>query len=543
MATYIVHGSRKPGGMRKRIFQAYRKNYCPRRAPKLVFPTAPTDKEKYSYLDMKRNYLVICGTVAVLSLAVGGWMMAKADPLYAWYAVYIFVTQFYLFTSLFIPIIGKPFDFQGHQKLLEDIRLTEDKAPKVDVFLPVCNEPLELLENTWRHVVKVQYPLSKKSVHVLDDGANEDVRLSAKRFGFNYICRSNRPELKKAGNLRYAFSQTSAELFAVFDADFCPRPDFLLETVPYMVVNAQIALLQTPQYFRSSQDQKWIEQGAGPLLEYYYRVMQTCRDKWGAALCVGSNAIYRRTALHPIRGTYPIASSEDNYTGIYVATHGWIIKAIPLVLACGTSPDNPRALFTQQLRWCSGSMSLCFSRSFWTNALSVKQKLCHLVGFIDFILKGTQPILSQIPAHLILWTRPDLFKYYYIFFGFPTLFLELVVFRIWTRIRYTLSVQYSVAIMSYACLQAIWDQFFGNEISWTPSGGKGKTHRNHRYRNMRILASIWTITHNSALITACIYRVAVWGLHWYHVVPALIMNGYQFLCVHRFLFYRHAKDC
>ena len=88
-------------GIRKRIVDAYRKNYCPRRVPNLVFPTGPTNKEKYSYLDMKRNYLVICGTVAVLSLAIGGWMMAKADPIYAWYAVFIFVTQFYLFVSFY----------------------------------------------------------------------------------------------------------------------------------------------------------------------------------------------------------------------------------------------------------------------------------------------------------------------------------------------------------------------------------------------------------------------------------------------------------
>ena len=104
--------------------------------------------------------------------------------------------------------------------------------------------------------------------------------------------------------------------------------------------------------------------------------------------------------------------------------------------------------------------------------------------------------------------------------------------------------------MSYACLQAIWDQISGTEMSWTPGGGGGgggkqggKTRRNYRYRNMRILAWAWTITHNSVLITACIYRVAVSGLPWYHVVPALIMNGYQFLCVHRFLLYRHVKGC
>lgn len=37
------------------------------------------------------------------------------------------------------------------------------------------------------------------------------------------IRRDNRPEMKKAGNLRYAFARTSGEAVVIFDADFCPR--------------------------------------------------------------------------------------------------------------------------------------------------------------------------------------------------------------------------------------------------------------------------------------------------------------------------------
>ena len=63
----------------------------------------------------------------------------------------------------------------------------ERKSSAGDVFLPVCNEPLELLKNTWRHVGKLQYPPSKIESYVPDDGANEEVRLSAERFGFSYF--------------------------------------------------------------------------------------------------------------------------------------------------------------------------------------------------------------------------------------------------------------------------------------------------------------------------------------------------------------------
>ena len=55
----------------------------------------------------------------------------------------------------------------------------------------------------------------------------------ANEFDFNYIVRPNRPELKKAGNLRYAFSITTGDFIVIFDADFCPREDFLNEVIPY----------------------------------------------------------------------------------------------------------------------------------------------------------------------------------------------------------------------------------------------------------------------------------------------------------------------
>ncbi|KAI4195878.1 MAG: hypothetical protein LQ350_006918 [Teloschistes chrysophthalmus] len=330
-------------GLKSRLVEAYRKNYCPKTPPPLVLPTAPRDDEKDCYLDMQSSLLFTVGIVVVLCIAVGSWTFAKSGPLFAWYGVYALVTQLYILASLFIPLIGKPFDHTTHKKLLSGIDLDDRAAPTVDVYLPVCNKPLEVLETTWRHVAKLRYPNVKLSVFVLDDGALESVKHMAQRFGFTYIVRPNRPELKKAGTLRHAFSQTTGPFFTVFDADFCPRPEFLLETIPYMMADPKRAILQTPQYFRSMPDQTWVEQGAAAMLENYYRVMQVSREEWGASMCAGSNAIYRRTALEPVGGTIPVAHSEDNYTGVYVVSAGWTIKYIPLVLACGNSPDTPIA--------------------------------------------------------------------------------------------------------------------------------------------------------------------------------------------------------
>lgn len=76
---------------------------------------------------------------------------------------------------------GKDFQPDEHK---ETVRRSEEKGyrPTVDVFLPVCKEPLDLLSNTWRHVSALDYP--SVNVFVLDDGKSEEVKALATTFGF-----------------------------------------------------------------------------------------------------------------------------------------------------------------------------------------------------------------------------------------------------------------------------------------------------------------------------------------------------------------------
>jgi len=112
------------------------------------------------------------------------------------------------------------------------------------------------------------------------------------------------------------------------------------------------AIVQTPQFFRVTENQTWVEQGAGAVQELFYRVVQINRNRWGASICVGSNAVYRREALAEVGGTAEIGFSEDVHTGFYAVTRGWKVRYLPLCLACGVCPDTPRAFFSQQMRWC-----------------------------------------------------------------------------------------------------------------------------------------------------------------------------------------------
>lgn len=71
-------------------------------------------------------------------------------------------------------------------------------------------------------------------------------RWASKGINIRYETRSNRKGYK-AGALRegmvHAYVRT-CEHVAIFDADFQPEPDFLMRTIPFLIQNSQIALVQ-----------------------------------------------------------------------------------------------------------------------------------------------------------------------------------------------------------------------------------------------------------------------------------------------------------
>lgn len=518
-----------------RLWNNFRDAYCPNHDFELILPTGPTDKEKYSYLHTNRLLLYMFGMVSFLSLSVGMWLFVLSSVIFAWFGVFFGLLQIYLAISYLVSIVGKDFDFEEHKQILEDHPIDPITCPTVDVYLPCCKEPLEVLENTYKHVKELIYPEGKLKVYVMDDGAMDSVKVLAESYGFTYFCRDDRPRLKKAGNLRWTFARTSGDFFNIYDADFCPRPDFLLETIPQHLADPKTAIIQTPQFFRVKDEQTWTEQGASAVQELFYRVVEVNRNRWGASICVGSNALYRRAALEEVGGTAEIGFSEDVHTGFGAVHRGWKLKYLPLCLACGICPDTPRAFFSQQMRWCMGSTTLLTNPEFWVSSLSLVQKVCYLCGMMYYSAMALSIFISPVPGIFLLWFRPEFFRYYNLAFALPSVLYGLIAFHLWAKASYGINVQYIMVIQSYAYLTAIKDRLLGTALQWAPSGDN-KAHKNNKYRNMRILCCCWMFTVTGTMVGGMAYRILL-GMHWWNCVPLLCLNTYNLFVAHRFMFY------
>ena len=277
---------------------------------------------------------------------------------------------------------------------------------------------------------------------------------------------------RKAGNLNYAFERTTGDHVVIFDADFRPRPDFLAETLPYMD-NQAVGIVQTPQFFRVSPGQAWVERAASPTLEVFYRAVQVSRDRFGSALCVGSNAVYRRTALEPCRGFTEIPYAEDSHTGLDMRYHGYQLTYVPVPLAAGICPSTLDAFMRQQYRWCCGATSLIWTNHMWRVAMPLKARLPYLAGWFWNLITGLRTlILPLIPITLLLFL-PGEIRLRNAILLVPAVITSSVLYPLWHNAPYSPRIWPLTIAVGWAQVLAIWDYSRGKVMSWQPTRGPG----------------------------------------------------------------------
>src|SRR5688572_22513471 len=123
-----------------------------------------------------------------------------------------------------------------------------DQARSVDVFVPVCGEPIDMVTRTLQALDAVRW-LGEKRVYVLDDGPTPGVREVADALGFTYLSRHDTGDARayaKAGNLNFGLAHSQGELILVMDADQVAAPHILEALAGYMRFPA-VAFVQSQQ--------------------------------------------------------------------------------------------------------------------------------------------------------------------------------------------------------------------------------------------------------------------------------------------------------
>jgi cellulose synthase (UDP-forming) len=451
-----------------------------------LLPVPPDDQEKYSYV-ARHLWVLICGSVVSFGCLTVSQLVLMRSTTWLWaLAPFLLFTVLYYVVSVLVNASGRDFDVRAHRQLCSSWRPAV--YPTVDVFLPVCGEPLGVLRNTWAHVARMaRYYRGVVTPYVLDDAGDPAVAAMAAEFGFLCGRRPNRGWLKKAGNLQYGFDRSFGEYLLILDADFAPRPDLLDELIPYLENDRRLAIVQSPQYFRVLHQQNWIERGAGAVQELFYRAIQVSRQCRDGAICVGSCAVYRRAALMENGGPTLIEHSEDVHTGFDLRRLGWDLRYVPLALSTGLCPDTVSAFQTQQYRWCAGSLSLLGSKKFWKTKLRLRTRMCYVSGLLYYIHTGLFTFVGPLIPITLLLVMPWTLRLENMKLIVPCVIYTMLVFPMWHNCPYRLEAWAARMMYGWAHAFAIWDGLRRRRMEWHPTGSSA----NNKTRRFWIGITLW----------------------------------------------------
>ncbi len=274
-------------------------------------------------------------------------------------------------------------------------------VPTVDVLVPSCGEPADLIERCLRGCLAMDYP--RHQVWLLDDSGRPELSQLCRRLGCRYLSRDANTHAK-AGNLNHALPHLEGELLAVFDADVVPRAAFLARSVG-LFTDPRVGFVQTPQTYmnadpvmRNLRLERWLM----PDEESFYRWIEPTRQAVGAVVCAGTSFLMRRSALERVGGFETGTPSEDLATGIRLAAAGYRNLYLNAKLSAGLAPFTIGAMARQRSRWASGTLQTLRTGAnpFTIAGLTPLQRIAYLEGILHWFNVVPQLLLLLMPLSL-----------------------------------------------------------------------------------------------------------------------------------------------
>ncbi|WP_299004639.1 glycosyltransferase [uncultured Tenacibaculum sp.] len=279
------------------------------------------------------------------------------------------------------------------------------EIPYVTIQLPVFNE-LYVMGRLLNNIAKLEYPREKLEIQVLDDSTDESVENTAKQIAelqktgldIKHIRRENRQGFK-AGALKEGLKTAKGEFIAIFDADFLPKENWLLETVPYFK-NPKIGVVQT-RWGHINRNYSTLTKIQAFALDAHFTLEQVGRNSQGHFINFnGTAGIWRKECIYDAGNWEGDTLTEDLDLSYRAQLKNWKFKYLENVVTPAELPVVISAARSQQFRWNKGgaeNFQKMLKRIFTSKNISLKTKIhgtLHLLNSSMFTCIFLVAILS-----------------------------------------------------------------------------------------------------------------------------------------------------
>jgi beta-mannan synthase len=276
------------------------------------------------------------------------------------------------------------------------------------IQIPMYNER-EVYQLSIGAACGLSWPSDRIIIQVLDDSTDPVIkdmvqlecdRWASKGINIKYEIRDNRNGYK-AGALKEGMKHgyvKDCDYVVIFDADFQPEPDFLWRTIPFLVHNPEIGLVQARWKFVNA-DECLMTRMQEMSLDYHFTVEQEVGSSTYAFFGFnGTAGVWRISALNEAGGWKARTTVEDMDLAVRASLKGWKFVFLGDVRVKNELPSTLKAYRYQQHRWSCGPANLFrkMVKEIATNKKVNLWKKIHVIYSFFFVRKVVAHIVTFV---------------------------------------------------------------------------------------------------------------------------------------------------
>jgi cellulose synthase (UDP-forming) len=369
--------------------------------------------------------LILGSLLSLRYIAWRGMYTLEADEILSLAVMWLlYAAEVY---SILIHLIGcfvNVFPLERPEMSLDDF--DEDQLPTIDVAIPSYNEPEALLEITIRAARMLNYPKHKIHIHLLDDGGTDEkiaqanqaaadaalqrrqcLQTLCQRLGVHYHTRARNLNAK-AGNINSAMQNMAGDLIVILDADHVPTTDFLSRTVPWMIKDENVFLVQSPHFMANPDPVEKNYFSAFSRMpsenDMFFGIIQKGLDFWSSSFFCGSAAVLRRKHLDLVGGIAGDSITEDAETALALHSLGYKSVYVDRPMISGLAPETISSFIQQRIRWAQGMVQiLLIKKPFMQKGLKWYQKCGYMSSILFWLFPFARLTFLLAPLGYLLF--------------------------------------------------------------------------------------------------------------------------------------------
>ena len=263
--------------------------------------------------------------------------------------------------------------------------------PFVTIQIPTFNELAAL--NCAKKCLEFDYPEEKLQILIGDDSNNNNISNAIDEFAKQNprisISRRRNNHGYKPGNLNKMLKSSKGEYILIFDSDFLPEKDFMINIVQPIIKDKSLSGVQASWKIINTHKNLSTLMGSAIVNVVHTILMPFMHETTNHAIFCGSGELIKKSDIIELGGWTEGSLTEDVDFSLRLIAAGKRIDYLENLKVHCETPHTAKDLFRQQMRWAYGVVKAFIShfKKVLSSKLTKKRvKLATMIWSTGYIM-------------------------------------------------------------------------------------------------------------------------------------------------------------